>query len=41
MLTSNFKDKVKEVIKDSESDIDKRSNLARLLTNIMPEYLQR
>jgi hypothetical protein len=41
LLTSDFKDKVKEALKESDSDIDKRSNLVRLFTSIMPEYLQR
>jgi len=41
VLTSEFKDKTKKAIKDSKSDEDKRNNLARVYSSIMPEYLQR
>lgn len=41
VLTSEFKDKTKKAIKDSKSDADKRNNLARVYSSIMPEYLQR
>jgi hypothetical protein len=41
VLTSEFKNNVKEAIKGSKSDIDKKNNLARVISNIMPEYLQR
>ena len=41
VLTSEFKDKTKKAIKDSKSDEDKRNNLIKLYSSIMPEYLQR
>ena len=41
LLTSDFKDKIKDAISNSKTDIDKRSNLANVLTDILPEYMQR
>ena len=41
MLTTDFKDKVKEALAKSKTDMDKRSNLADVLTDIIPEYMQR
>ena len=41
MLTTDFKDKVKEALGKSKTDMDKRSNLADVLTDILPEYMQR
>jgi hypothetical protein len=41
VTTSDFKDKVKQTIQDSDSEINKQSNLIGVLADIIPEYKQR
>lgn len=41
VTTSDFKGKIKQAIQDSDSEIDKQSNLMGVLADIIPEYMQR